>query len=198
MNKKLIIFILVLNMIFIVKSDFNFIFNEKNKQELNNIDNYNKKIYIENILKSINQYWINPSSTFFYNYPEVTKQIANCPCNCNFSSIGILDGNGYGRYCGIKYTCVDTYQPGCDAVDACCRVHDICVGNAGGYCNTCDCNINLVNCLNQITTYKSNCGDPIEKKAQYTIIDDICYILKYGPSWCGACSANYTIPSICN
>nr|XP_008360494.2 probable phospholipase A2 homolog 1 [Malus domestica] len=44
--------------------------------------------------------------------------------NCN--SVGIR----YGKYCGVGWTGCPGEQP-CDDLDACCKIHDDCVGNKG-------------------------------------------------------------------
>ncbi|KAL6226640.1 PREDICTED: probable phospholipase A2 homolog 1 [Fragaria vesca subsp. vesca] len=44
--------------------------------------------------------------------------------NCN--SVGIR----YGKYCGVGWTGCPGEKP-CDDVDACCKIHDDCVGNTG-------------------------------------------------------------------
>ena len=204
---KLIIFIFLLGVL-----SFNFIFNNNDETYLKNnqTNNLLKGKYISNKLNKLN-------------FESTTLAILKdqCPCQCNFSSVGILDGNGYGRYCGIKYTCNDTSEPGCNQVDDCCRLHDICVGDLG-YCNSCSCNLKLIDCLGEIiwknkqeqskNTKKINSNTQIntnndefhcntttiQKQADYTIISDICYIIKYVPSYmCGGCPENTTIPQNC-
>ncbi|KAK7840218.1 probable phospholipase A2 homolog 1 [Quercus suber] len=44
--------------------------------------------------------------------------------NCN--SVGIR----YGKYCGVGWTGCPGEKP-CDDLDACCKIHDECVGNHG-------------------------------------------------------------------
>lgn len=188
------------------KSNYTFIFDNDDKTYLNSLDLNNglKGKYISNKLENIENIEIK-----YKNFSLIQDQ---CPCQCNFSSIGILDGNGYGRYCGIKYTCNNTSEPGCNQVDDCCRLHDMCVGNLG-YCNSCICNLKLINCLEDIiwSNNKQNkiklsninnefyCNTTaIQKQADYTIISDICDIIKYVPSYmCGGCPNNTTIPQIC-
>ncbi|XP_072991699.1 phospholipase A2 homolog 3-like [Typha latifolia] len=65
----------------------------------------------------------------------------------------------YGKYCGIMYTGCPGEEP-CDALDACCMIHDACVQtNNDDYLNT-KCNQNLLNCLGNVrdggSTFKGN------------------------------------------
>lgn len=39
-------------------------------------------------------------------------------------------GIRYGKYCGVGWTGCPGEKP-CDDVDACCKIHDECVGNKG-------------------------------------------------------------------
>lgn len=63
-----------------------------------------------------------------------------CGSECACSTAGL---KYYGKYCGIGYTgCLG--EPPCDDLDACCMVHDECVGTRG--MRECDCHAALVEC----------------------------------------------------
>lgn len=120
---------------------------------------------------------------------------------------------GYGKYCGAEYTygfhplprlvnlsaispvrrCL-AGDPGCDALDACCRTHDYCVDAAGGYCDTCLCNLALAQCAGAASG-PGFCGKLEEARA--AVLDDICFVLRYAPHWCGGCTTNATLPAAC-
>ncbi|XP_078439775.1 putative phospholipase A2 homolog 1 [Wolffia australiana] len=54
---------------------------------------------------------------------------AKCSRSCaaqNCNSIGIR----YGKYCGVGWTGCPGEEP-CDELDACCKIHDECVGKNG-------------------------------------------------------------------
>lgn len=56
----------------------------------------------------------------------------------------------YGKYCGILYSGCPGEKP-CDALDACCMVHDHCVATHNNdYLNT-RCNENLLSCLDRVS-----------------------------------------------
>nr|ACG30263.1 phospholipase A2 [Zea mays] len=56
----------------------------------------------------------------------------------------------YGKYCGILYSGCPGEKP-CDALDACCMVHDHCVDTHNNdYLNT-RCNENLLSCLDGVS-----------------------------------------------
>ncbi|RLN42864.1 hypothetical protein C2845_PM01G09980 [Panicum miliaceum] len=56
----------------------------------------------------------------------------------------------YGKYCGILYSGCPGEKP-CDALDACCMVHDHCVDTHNNdYLNT-RCNENLLSCLDRVS-----------------------------------------------
>lgn len=121
----------------------------------------------------------------------------NCFCECNISQLSFIDpysGGGYGKYCGIGYSCYNQSEPGCDALDECCRHHDICVGKTG-YCDSCLCNIELIKCAYPLT---GNGFDPCDKlqKAREIILKDICLITSDLPVYCGGCN-DTLIPQVC-
>uniref|UniRef100_A0ACD5WXK7 Uncharacterized protein n=1 Tax=Avena sativa TaxID=4498 RepID=A0ACD5WXK7_AVESA len=68
----------------------------------------------------------------------------------------------YGKYCGILYSGCPGEKP-CDALDACCMVHDHCVADHNNdYLNT-KCNENLLSCIDRVNpagpTFPGNkCG----------------------------------------
>lgn len=50
-----------------------------------------------------------------------------------FIIVGMLDaGIRYGKYCGVGWTGCPGEKP-CDDVDACCKIHDECVGKHGTF-----------------------------------------------------------------
>ena len=66
------------------------------------------------------------------NFPSLAfepQKAAKCSKRClarNCESFNI----NYGKYCGVGYTGCSG-EPPCDAYDACCKVHDACVGDSG-------------------------------------------------------------------
>jgi hypothetical protein len=126
------------------------------------------------------------------------------PCNCrcepgkiDFVTSALGSDGGYGRYCGTGYSCKDTSQPGCDKYDECCRAHDLCVAKTG-YCDSCNCNINLVNCVRALptnTTGFKGCNE--QKKAREALLDNICLAIKRAPESCGGCSDKKDHPNAC-
>lgn len=141
----------------------------------------------------------------------------NCTCECDVRPFWIYEDVGYGKYCGAEYTCL-AGDPGCDSLDDCCRTHDLCVDAAGGYCETCLCmhlslcsmleilslpalliflnagNLALAQCAGA-TSGPGFCGKLEE--ARTAVLDDICFVLKYAPHWCGGCASNATLPAVC-
>ncbi|KAH7297225.1 hypothetical protein KP509_26G060200, partial [Ceratopteris richardii] len=51
----------------------------------------------------------------------------------------------YGKYCGVQYSGCPGEEP-CDELDACCKIHDDCIGNLNNYLNK-TCNHNLLECV---------------------------------------------------
>src|SRR5690554_5530862 len=69
-----------------------------------------------------------------------------CVCECNVSSIVYpFDNRGYGKYTGVRYSCPNIEEKGCDALDECSHQHDICITKYG-YLDSCMCNIQLIEC----------------------------------------------------
>lgn len=57
--------------------------------------------------------------------PVNTQAATACATTCQERNCG-SSGQRYGKYCGIGHTGCSGEAP-CDAVDACCREHDLCV-----------------------------------------------------------------------
>jgi hypothetical protein len=115
-----------------------------------------------------------------------------CECECKKSDISfITPGSGYGRYCGAGFGCDDKKQGGCDAADECCKSHDKCVGDSG-YCDSCDCNVKLVKCLDKISS-KSKGFSPCNslQKAKDSMLDDLCKVIDNAPGFCGGCDSEF-------
>ena len=122
---------------------------------------------------------------------------STCECKCNVDQLNLLfpfSSGGYGKYCGAGYTC-EAGDPGCDDLDSCCRIHDFCVGNHS-YCDSCACNLAIVNCAASVKRGGFESCDMYEE-ARTNVLEDICFVLKYGSSWCGACNRSTEIPPIC-
>ncbi|XP_006649781.2 probable phospholipase A2 homolog 2 isoform X2 [Oryza brachyantha] len=69
-------------------------------------------------------------------------------CESQFCTIAPL--LRYGKYCGILYSGCPGERP-CDALDACCMVHDHCVDTHNDdYLNTM-CNENLLRCIDRVS-----------------------------------------------
>jgi len=116
----------------------------------------------------------------------------NCTCECIIRPFWEYVQYGYGKYCGADYTCY-AEEPGCDSLDACCKTHDDCV-TVTGYCGSCQCNLHLANCSG-VASGSGFCGKLEE--ARTGVLDDICFVLYYAPSWCGGCPDGTVIPAIC-
>ncbi|KAJ4762706.1 Phospholipase A2 [Rhynchospora pubera] len=87
----------------------------------------------------------------------VSKQ--ECSRTCESDHCSVAPFLRYGKYCGILYSGCPSERP-CDALDACCMVHDNCVqAKNNDYLST-ECNQNLLNCLANLNenspTFKGN------------------------------------------
>ncbi|CAD6202992.1 unnamed protein product [Miscanthus lutarioriparius] len=86
----------------------------------------------------------------------------DCSRTCESSFCIVPPLLRYGKYCGILYSGCPGEKP-CDALDACCMVHDHCVAtHDNDYLNT-RCNENLLRCLDRVSpegpTFPGNeCG----------------------------------------
>ncbi|XP_044959304.1 probable phospholipase A2 homolog 2 [Hordeum vulgare subsp. vulgare] len=56
----------------------------------------------------------------------------------------------YGKYCGVSYTGCPG-EPPCDALDACCMLHDACIQATDDYLNMW-CNQSLLDCVAAVRT----------------------------------------------
>lgn len=118
------------------------------------------------------------------------KKIKACQCSCDPDNIELVTSavgeGGYGRYCGVGFTCKGA-APACDAVDACCQIHDACVHNSG-YCGSCKCNVALSNCIAAISNSVQGfapCNQAA--KARENIRENICLVIDHAPELCGGC-----------
>lgn len=74
----------------------------------------------------------------------------NCSRTCESKFCTVAPLLRYGKYCGILYSGCLGEKP-CDALDACCMVHDHCVdANDDDYLNT-KCNENLLSCIDRVS-----------------------------------------------
>uniref|UniRef100_A0ACD5XJ12 Uncharacterized protein n=1 Tax=Avena sativa TaxID=4498 RepID=A0ACD5XJ12_AVESA len=86
----------------------------------------------------------------------------DCSRTCESEFCTIPPVLRYGKYCGILYSGCPGEKP-CDALDACCMVHDHCVADHNNdYLNT-RCNENLLSCIDRVNpagpTFPGNsCG----------------------------------------
>jgi len=125
---------------------------------------------------------------------------SKCQCKCDpgeidFAAAG-LSGGGYGKYCGAGYSC-KTRDDSCDVFDACCRIHDACIGKSG-YCDSCDCNVALANCVfNTSTTDRGFAPCYKGQEARGDILDDICFAIEDAPRVCGGCDDAKDHPASC-
>jgi len=103
---------------------------------------------------------------------EIAVRTGECRC----TTAGL---SPYGRWCGFGYTGIAGVDEPCDALDACCMAHDLCVGSEG--LMSCGCHAALVECA--ICVYVSpeargdwcvHAGD-----AAAMIVADITYIFPY-------------------
>ncbi|GJN30955.1 hypothetical protein PR202_gb19303 [Eleusine coracana subsp. coracana] len=80
--------------------------------------------------------------------PPAGSQGCSRKCESEFCTVPPL--LRYGKYCGILYSGCPGEKP-CDALDACCMVHDHCVATHNNdYLNT-RCNENLLSCLDRVS-----------------------------------------------
>ncbi|GJN08399.1 hypothetical protein PR202_ga26312 [Eleusine coracana subsp. coracana] len=80
--------------------------------------------------------------------PPAGSQGCSRKCESAFCTVPPL--LRYGKYCGILYSGCPGEKP-CDALDACCMVHDHCVATHNNdYLNT-RCNENLLSCLDRVS-----------------------------------------------
>ncbi|CAN6289968.1 unnamed protein product [Urochloa humidicola] len=92
--------------------------------------------------------------------PPAGSQGCSRTCESSFCVVPPL--LRYGKYCGIMYSGCPGEKP-CDALDACCMIHDHCVDTHNNdYLNT-RCNENLLSCLDRVSpagpTFPGNeCG----------------------------------------
>lgn len=120
----------------------------------------------------------------------------DCGCLCNFRAAGnpFFRSTGYGKYCGAGYTCdTKTDQTPCNRSDACCMIHDQCVGETG-YCHSCECNEALLDCLLKKENVKfgannkSICSkESKDAMAVSIMIKDLCLLARVDPKACAHC-----------
>ncbi|KAF7103778.1 hypothetical protein CFC21_104727 [Triticum aestivum] len=66
----------------------------------------------------------------------------------------------YGKYCGVSYTGCPG-EPPCDALDACCMLHDACIQTTEDYLNMW-CNQSLLDCVATVRTAAAAAGGGVE------------------------------------
>ncbi|KAG6538746.1 phospholipase A2-alpha-like [Zingiber officinale] len=71
-----------------------------------------------------------------------------CSRKCESSHCTVPPFLRYGKYCGILYSGCPGEKP-CDALDACCMVHDACVQRKNDYLSQ-ECNENFLNCIETV------------------------------------------------
>ncbi|KAJ3675294.1 hypothetical protein LUZ60_004336 [Juncus effusus] len=74
-----------------------------------------------------------------------------CSRTCESDNCSVPPLLKYGKYCGIMYSGCPGEKP-CDALDACCMVHDACVTNNNNDYLNLECNQNLLNCIKKVNT----------------------------------------------
>ncbi|KAJ3702922.1 hypothetical protein LUZ61_006627 [Rhynchospora tenuis] len=86
-----------------------------------------------------------------YNFGLNVGGKQGCSHTCESENCNVPPILRYGKYCGVMYTGCPGEKP-CDALDACCMVHDACVtANNNDYLNL-ECNQNLSNCIAKVNT----------------------------------------------
>ncbi|URE22556.1 Phospholipase A2 [Musa troglodytarum] len=72
-----------------------------------------------------------------------------CSRKCESQHCNVPPFLRYGKYCGILYTGCSGEKP-CDALDACCMVHDACVQSKNNDYLSQECNQNFLNCISRV------------------------------------------------
>ncbi|KAL5208965.1 hypothetical protein ABZP36_004588 [Zizania latifolia] len=81
---------------------------------------------------------------------KTTARDQGCSRTCESQFCTVAPLLRYGKYCGILYSGCPGERP-CDALDACCMVHDHCVdAHNDDYLNTM-CNENLLSCIDRVS-----------------------------------------------
>ncbi|CAL9101673.1 Phospholipase A2 [Musa troglodytarum] len=75
----------------------------------------------------------------------ITASKQQCSRKCLSDNCTVPPFMKYGKYCGILYSGCPGEKP-CDALDACCMVHDACVQSKHDYLSQ-ECNENLLDCI---------------------------------------------------
>ncbi|WOL18497.1 hypothetical protein Cni_G27294 [Canna indica] len=76
----------------------------------------------------------------------VSESKQQCSRKCESQHCHVPPFLKYGKYCGILYTGCPGEKP-CDAIDACCLVHDSCVESKNNDYLSQECNANFLNCI---------------------------------------------------
>ncbi|WOL09451.1 phospholipase A2-alpha [Canna indica] len=89
----------------------------------------------------------------------ITTSKQQCSRKCESDHCTVPPFLRYGKYCGILYSGCPGEKP-CDALDACCMVHDACVQSKHDYLSQ-ECNENFLNCIAAVReagkgTFKGN------------------------------------------
>ncbi|KAG6496777.1 hypothetical protein ZIOFF_044649 [Zingiber officinale] len=103
------------------------------------------------------------SSSFFFLFSFLVPQsVRQCSRTCESQHCTVLPFLRYGKYCGILYTGCPGEKP-CDALDACCMVHDDCIGSKNNDYLDEECNGQMVECIEKVkasgagqATFKGN------------------------------------------
>lgn len=137
------------------------------------------------------------SQSFLTNpYDKLSVWDEPCECECNVSSIVYpFDDRGYGKYTGVRYSCSDIHELGCDSLDECSHQHDICITKYG-YLDSCLCNIALIECAMKSSGVGFHPCDKMEE-AKAVVIQYICDAILYEPVMLGGCNDTSLIPKIC-
>ncbi|THU60878.1 hypothetical protein C4D60_Mb07t17370 [Musa balbisiana] len=80
--------------------------------------------------------------------PGITTSKQQCSRKCESDHCTVPPFLRYGKYCGILYSGCPGEKP-CDALDACCMVHDACVQAKHDYLSQ-ECNENFLNCIEAV------------------------------------------------
>ncbi|CAH9076102.1 unnamed protein product [Cuscuta epithymum] len=97
-----------------------------------------------------------------------------CSRTCESKFCGVPPFLRYGKYCGLLYSGCPGEKP-CDALDACCMLHDDCIQINGNDYLSQHCNTNFLKCM---TTFeKSNAltfkGNTCDVEEVVNIISDV-------------------------
>ncbi|XP_042397660.1 phospholipase A2-alpha-like [Zingiber officinale] len=115
------------------------------------------------LLSHINLYSVNALNVGMqFANAAIDKSVRQCSRTCESQHCTVLPFLRYGKYCGILYTGCPGEKP-CDALDACCMVHDDCIGSKNNDYLDEECNGQMVECIEKVkasgagqATFKGN------------------------------------------